>query len=547
MRTMKVVRRYRRNAGYTLLELAISISVGGVLSVGIAATMSIAGRIAATPLGVEPTIKRTETAVDIQRDLQNAFVVFPSTSGETSSIRCLTPDSDGDGRPERIEFDWSGSGEPITRSFNNKDAKYVQNVKAFTNELGYDIVVEKSSRSQQTSPAILASYLAGSTKMLSLESGKRIARAVDPRRFGISSLADEPTAFTITSVRIFVDAEDVAVGAKLYIYNADHAGWPVGAPLSEVVLTSKMFNGMGQATVAVITPSLAMGSPVAIVLEPGTRAFGVLSGTTTDGQPACRSSRDGGATWVEFLQAPFDLHFTLTGSFLIPGDPILTRRKIARRAEMRLQLQDTPTTFEISFANRPEICQDWIGFDGKTNPLETDLNGDNIADFVEAGQVIFDFKDGCLVLQGTYEGHLLAKSQADQVTPRILHARLHPFGSVDGSITVLCKSSSQLSALLKIAVKSAGEQCEIIFSTVDGDIPVELATVVAERSEFDVRCLILPAEDLVDITVDRRPIGTFALKYASGSASSIPDLRLVGAGNLGFDELSYRLIAAEPK
>lgn len=113
-----------RRRAFTLIELVTSLAVASVVVVAMASSIGLASR--ALPDSSRPN----ETAIIVQRvlDLVAADARFATTavidSGTTLTLH--TPDRDGDGLDDEIEFAWNGSsGDPLTRTHGTAGAASV--------------------------------------------------------------------------------------------------------------------------------------------------------------------------------------------------------------------------------------------------------------------------------------------------------------------------------------------------------------------------------------------------------------------------------------
>jgi prepilin-type N-terminal cleavage/methylation domain-containing protein len=111
------------SAGFTLLELVVSLTIMSILLGSMASAVILAGH--AIPDGDDP-IDRTALAVDavdqIARDL---VLADPITQAATHEVRFYVPDrGHGVSGAEKIIYHWSGTaGDPLLRSYNS--AAYV--------------------------------------------------------------------------------------------------------------------------------------------------------------------------------------------------------------------------------------------------------------------------------------------------------------------------------------------------------------------------------------------------------------------------------------
>ncbi|MEW6253359.1 MAG: prepilin-type N-terminal cleavage/methylation domain-containing protein, partial [Planctomycetota bacterium] len=123
--------------GFTLVEAVTSMVIAVVLLGGLGSAVLLATR--ALPRSDRPADAQLQEGPVLNRmitELQTACVISERTS---RAIAFTVPDRDGDGRPERIRYAWSGTaGEPLTRTYNGgATTSLVADVRAFT--LSYDV------------------------------------------------------------------------------------------------------------------------------------------------------------------------------------------------------------------------------------------------------------------------------------------------------------------------------------------------------------------------------------------------------------------------
>ncbi|WP_428937604.1 prepilin-type N-terminal cleavage/methylation domain-containing protein [Fontivita pretiosa] len=108
-------------AGFTLVEVVLTVVIVAVIMLGIQSAMLLAGRASPDRNGAAATILRAASAVDqLREDL--AYATSVSVTGATS-IEFVVADRNNDGSPETIRYSWSGvAGDPLLRSINARPA-----------------------------------------------------------------------------------------------------------------------------------------------------------------------------------------------------------------------------------------------------------------------------------------------------------------------------------------------------------------------------------------------------------------------------------------
>jgi competence protein ComGC len=113
--------RRRSAAGFTLLEMALSCVIVGVIMLAIVSTMAI-GRegLSGSAILTANASQGSQVVQMITLDVSLATAITEQTA---TSITMTVPDRDGDGQPETIRYAWSGvAGDPLTRQYNGGTA-----------------------------------------------------------------------------------------------------------------------------------------------------------------------------------------------------------------------------------------------------------------------------------------------------------------------------------------------------------------------------------------------------------------------------------------
>jgi len=143
--------------GYTLVELAVSTAVMGIILGGIASALILASRTLPNRSSPAAAVSKAgELSDQILGELAYALSII---SNKGKSIAFTVADRDGDNAPERIEYQWSGTaGDPLTRKYN--DAPFV-NIAGAVQEFRLDYVIrtEPLPESYSEGPeSLLGSY-----------------------------------------------------------------------------------------------------------------------------------------------------------------------------------------------------------------------------------------------------------------------------------------------------------------------------------------------------------------------------------------------------
>ncbi len=103
-----------RRAGYTLIELVVSMAAAATLMVGLASCLHIAFRVFDAQLASIRASKAAEVQADIMRDLGRATIF---TSRSSDAVTFKVPDENGDNVEETISYSFDPNGE-LSMTFN---------------------------------------------------------------------------------------------------------------------------------------------------------------------------------------------------------------------------------------------------------------------------------------------------------------------------------------------------------------------------------------------------------------------------------------------
>jgi prepilin-type N-terminal cleavage/methylation domain-containing protein len=177
-------------AGFTLVELVVSLAIMSILLVAIGSAIVLAG--GAIPPANDPAVP-TEAAFEVGHEMA-AELQFALAFAERSvtAVEFTVPDRDGDTSPETIRYEWSGTpGQALKRAYNDGPfVKVIESVVDFA--LEYD-----TTNSTKTIPAYVES---AELELISYDSS--------------SSLGDAHVHFGNTGLTTFLDDfnDDVITG-----------------------------------------------------------------------------------------------------------------------------------------------------------------------------------------------------------------------------------------------------------------------------------------------------------------------------------------------
>jgi type II secretory pathway pseudopilin PulG len=121
----------RQRAGYTLVELVVSAGLASLLMGGLASALFLASSALPTNSASAPSASRASRALaQFVDDARHANRIL-ALSNQAAAWE--TPDRNGDGRPEKVRYDWSGeAGAPLLYQLNDQGAvRLLDSVQSF--------------------------------------------------------------------------------------------------------------------------------------------------------------------------------------------------------------------------------------------------------------------------------------------------------------------------------------------------------------------------------------------------------------------------------
>ena len=136
----------QRQRAVTLVELTVSMAVGGILVAGLGSAMVLASR--AIPDAESPARTTTEAYFVAEQIAGELFCAQTFTERSATVVEFAVADRDNDSTPEMIRYEWSGTpGDPLTRQYNGGAAAAVtEDVHDFA--LSYDTVTQSETTTQ---------------------------------------------------------------------------------------------------------------------------------------------------------------------------------------------------------------------------------------------------------------------------------------------------------------------------------------------------------------------------------------------------------------
>jgi hypothetical protein len=346
--------RNRSLAGYSLIEMVVSLFTVSVLSVGLSSSLYLATKGLASSDVTRSGFESTTGLASLSADLREAKTITQYTS---TDITATVSDRTGDGVDDQIQYTWSGSaGAPLLRRINGGPSRVVV---PSTRAIDIDSRIETKSTPSGTitSNNVVHSQTSNtSTSDLTVNTTNNFGQYCYPT-LPASTTAWRPTT---VSLSLSKDQNNTSGTMSVSLFRASPSGWPTGSIVGTGTLNLASWNNKNYAMRDVsitATGTLLPTEGVTIVLSfsgvPNGRSIQIQ--TTSGGSASgLMSSTSGSSIWTQDYTQ--EMRHTLTASTDAPATSINTRRI----AWLRVQVQtegSTSLTKPISaeFLNRPIV------------------------------------------------------------------------------------------------------------------------------------------------------------------------------------------------
>ena len=538
--------RLRSRPAFTLLELMVAMAIVSIIMVAIGSTVLIAA--SAVPNGdsaAEETIEISRVVNGIADELRTAVHI---TDRSANAVTFTLADRTGDALPEVLRYEWSGtSGDPLTRQFNLGTAITVlENVQQF--DLTYET---RQVAEQYPGPPI---------------EGAEIEMASDPS-------ASDSTDFSI-------DDNDWIGQYFKPTLPADAASWSV----TRVLFRAKYGDGTTGETLVQLRPADVSSLPTDTILEqysmyesalPSSYAWQEFSFSNVNGIPPSQGlclvlqwvsdnysakieydnaggsdrlkTSDGGSSWTRSNSRSM-VHYVYGKVTTGPGPNQTITRDHIGDVRVTLLAGDSSSLLETSAQtlNTPEVLTSVWEADFSADPTLIDLNGDAVTDWIANGGLPFE------VVQldtGLYwaDGDLDTNPANDFTQPTTVELRLRDFADDGGSggVKLHVDRTGDTYAFIKAEVKLFGGQQNLAVSYTHPTFGVVvLVSETASPGEFfDLRLLVDPTQDTVNINIDDKDRGTFQYTRMTkgGTAHAITLYETAVISGVQFDWVRVRV------
>lgn len=531
-------------AGFTLLELSLSLVIVATIAIGLGSAVVIASR--AVPVEDAPSRRIIENQRALDRmALEMSEASFFTERGATA-VGFVVPDRDGDGDPEHIRYAWGGSaGQALTRSINGASAIGVID----------DVSDARLAYATRTVVETLdGAWTAGSVSQVSgYETGNDATRKVTSsswigQRFVADALPAGVERWCLKGVDIHVKQDGIASGDLIVrLEGVDGSGLPDGVVIAEAIVSESAL-ASGWYAVSLQDASLFAGRAYALTLRTtSTSSVGVVSYDASMSAISGRAMLTGdGSAWSASTTA--SMLFRVRGAALTQGSDIA----LAREHVVSVSGEVTPGARDTAIArvragtlNAPEVLDLRWDTTFDRDPTQGDSNGDGTADWFAASQF-----DGASLSGGVWTATQTISSRPNRgfTKTTTIEARVRDTtvnGEAGASIGMkVDQSAGNLAQLdLFVLARDDDEQLVLLRCRDSATTTFPLAEHVVAHGDFvEIRVIVLGAQDAVSLWVDGSEVGTYTYTRISGFVQG--EISLLSAGGdsgAQFDSVSIRV------
>lgn len=342
----------------TLVEVVVSSAAAAILLGGIASTIVLATQ--ALPSNVnhlDEAIDAADVLTQLSEDLLCATEV---TSRTRTSIGMLVPDRSGDGMPEKVIYQWSGTaGDALTRTYSGgRTVDVIDEVDHF--ELEYEVVTVETDGDPVKNESG-ETWLAGWGEWSSLAFGA----IQNTQWWGDVFTADLPgnaVGWRVTRIALILMPHGKADDeGRFELRTVNDSGYPTDTVIADVDLIEAALPGSFSTTWIEFpsAPAVDPDQPLAFILRhtDGDTCGQVLyqSGGVWDSRVALVKTDNKGESWS--YHSDESLLFEVYGTVITEGEPeiVQTSHLVAVRVHLRID-SDGGAEFETRapLLNQPE-------------------------------------------------------------------------------------------------------------------------------------------------------------------------------------------------
>lgn len=515
-----------RAAGFSLVEMVVSLAVVSVLLVGMTSAIVLASR--ALPSGNSPaasTVKSARALHQLRDELRAATQLLNRTA---TSVTLHLPDRDGDGRSEVITYAWAGNpGDPLLRSANgNAAATAIDHLDQFA--LKYDTTDQSLAfpgpPGNASAEQLLSSFETSDTANTEdhrLNSDQWIGTIVDP------ALPTDAAAWRITRALFYGNRRGGPGSTITFELRGSLGDTPNATIHDATTLDEADLNGWAWYETVFESPDFTPAETAAIALANyGGGDAGVWNYYTQDSAPTQMfNSNDGGDSWNGAEDNEELSHYVYGTYDLRSDDWTYTRQRIAAVEITLTHGSASAMTHQLNVAlpNAPEAVAALWEADFNADPTTVDANSDGVADWQDAGTFAVDNLDA-----GRWEATDTLRSAPDSVPldkPFVLDLWLEDTldNGNSGGVRLWFDRDNGQHACIAIEVNQTGGSQEIAVVH-----EVQTGTMIQWVSEtrpvgvpIHVSLLADTVNDTVGIMINGDHAGSFAYKKTQSFTETV--------------------------
>jgi prepilin-type N-terminal cleavage/methylation domain-containing protein len=540
----------RRRSGYTLVELIVAMSISTVLVAGLASSLYIAGRASTATGPAAETLRASDVALRISDELRYAIYV---TERNERAVEFAVDDINGDGQPDVVRYEWSGTaGDPLLRAFNHAAPQAVaEDVRDFQLTYRYRESNEAFEEGWQDSSEVTLAKLTGggSTSDYQVRADQWVGQTFFP------SLPPDARSWQVTAMELELRSSGSADGeTRIQLRPATGSGTPTSTVLEEVRVAEATldsnYNWRDYAMTQVFGLSPKEGLCLVLEHVSGSESCEVRyqSGGIALPDHGLLESSNEGASWL--LTSDKGLHFEVKGKYTTPGGPpIEVTRRYLTSVRMSLRTgSDAEASIHtgIPLLNTPEVLSGFWKLDFDVDPTTADVDFDGRGDWVVRGGG--SFNRSSLVGGIWHADAILATypvndfAQLTTVDLRFRNTSLGGEGAVFRLAYDQAGASSQAVLRAHAQLQPDGTQTLTLHKMSDSETIVPLVTQTGLSDEFiDLRLVIDPATDRVAVWIDGASKGVYSNVPFSGSSDDRQATLMAAGSAAEFDFVSIRV------
>lgn len=340
--------------------MVVAAGVTGVIMLGLGSAMLLAGRAMPDVHGpAVESVAGAEAIESIASELQYAITINQRSA---SLIEFTTADRNGDGMPEVIRYEWSGTaGAPLTRTYNGGTAVTVlSNLRDFS--LSYDLqtISTQVPQGNESAETLLIGYDSSSNYQdYAIKDTEWYGEYFRP------VLPADATSWKVTRVRFDARLSGALGGeTSVQLQTPTAGGLPTGVVLQEQTMYESLLPLLYLEQEVTYTQGSNLSPQQGLCLvfkwRAGAEACKLLGQdrNVTATNIALAKSTDGGASWASLSGQ--SLLFRVYGTVTTAGTPQIQSTYYLKAVGIRLRAgTDSQATVQTSVrtVNQPEVTQ----------------------------------------------------------------------------------------------------------------------------------------------------------------------------------------------